>query len=152
MSQNARRALLLIAALALLTGALALAQSDPKVGKAQEFISLLQKGDWKKAFDRLDSNLGFQMKTADKLTAIWGKLQEKAGPFVEFRENKVESVKSGPETFTVVTQVCKFEKGLMDIKVALDSQERVADFRYASHKTEGGPAPAAPAPEPAPAP
>jgi hypothetical protein len=149
MSQIARRSLFIVAAVALLSGVLALAQSDPKVGKAQEFISFLTKGDWKKAFDRLDSNLGFQMKSSDKLTSIWRKLEEKAGPFVEFRDSKVETLKAGPETFTVVTQVCKFEKGLMELKVALDGMDRVADFRYASHKVEGGGgSPAPPADQP----
>lgn len=157
MVRNARRPLVLAAFVSLLAGAVLFAQADPKVGKAQEFINLLNDGKWAKAFERLDSNLGFQMKSADKLSSLWKKLEEKAGPFKEFRDHKVETLKSGPETFTVVTQVCKFEKGLMDIKVALDPMDRVADLRYLSHKTEGQagegkPAGAAPAPPENPAP
>jgi hypothetical protein len=146
---------LTLAVVALFAAALVFAQSDPKVGKAQEFINLLNKGNYPKAFEKLDSNLGFNLKSADKLSSIWKKIEEKAGQFKEFRDSKVETLKSGPETFTVVTQVCKFEKGLMDLKVALDSQDKVADFRYLSHKTEGQagegkPAGAAPAPPAAP--
>lgn len=144
MARTARLASLALV-VALVAGVLAFAQADPKVGKAQDFINLLNDSKWAKAFEKLDSNLGFNLKTADKLAGIWKKVEEKAGPFKEFRQSSVETVKSGPETFTVVTQVCKFEKGLMDIKVALDSQDRVADFRYASHKTEGGGGSAPPA-------
>jgi hypothetical protein len=48
----------------------------------------------------------------------------------------------------VVTQVVKFEKGHVDLKVALDSQLKVAGFQYVNHKAAApsqAQAPAAPA-------
>jgi hypothetical protein len=147
MTRIARRSLS-VAAITLLAGSLLFAQADPKVGKAQEFIQYLSKGQWAKAFERLDSNLGFQLKSADKLAGIWGGLEAKTGPFKEFREGRADTVKDGPETFVVVTQVCKFEKGLMDLKVKLDAMDRVANLNWVSHKAEPKPAAAGAAPAP----
>jgi hypothetical protein len=139
-----------IASLVLALGGSFTAQSgDPAISKAKEFISLLQKGDYQGAYGRLDSNLGFQS-SPEKLQAAWQGLVAKAGNFVEFKQSSMEQ-QSG---YFVVTQVAKFEKGHVDIKIALDNMLRVADMRYFNHKAApaaagGGPAPA-PAPSPAP--
>lgn len=106
-----------------------MAQNDMAVGRAKEFIQLLQKGDFQGAYGRCDSNLGFKA-TPDTFRAYWQNLVNKAGSFVEFKSATVET-KDGA---MVVIQVAKFEKGHVDLKVALDSQLKVAGFQYANHK------------------
>jgi len=133
----------LIAALVLALGISFTAQSgDPAISKAKEFISLLQKGDYQGAYGRLDSNLGFQS-SPEKLQAAWQGLVSKAGGFVEFKQ---ASMKQQQEYF-VVTQVTKFEKGHMDLFVALDQMMREAGFSFKSHQAApaGGGGSAAPA-------
>ena len=124
----------LIAGLVLALGISFTAQSgDPAIGKAKEFISLLQKGDFQAAYGRLDSNLGFQS-SPEKLQAAWQGLVAKAGSFVEFKQATMEQ----SQGYFVVTQVAKFEKGHVDIKIALDTTMRVADMRYFNHKGSAG--------------
>lgn len=143
----------LIAGLVLALGISFTAQSgDPAISKAKEFISLLQKGDYQGAYGRLDSNLGFQS-SPEKLQAAWQGLVAKAGSFVEFKQATLEQ----QQGFFVVTQVAKFEKGHVDIKIALDPMLRVADMRYFNHKgsassSGGGSAPSGGGSTPAQAP
>jgi hypothetical protein len=128
----------LIAALVLVASSVLTAQSgDPAINKAREFLNLLQKGDYQSAYGRLDSNLGFQS-SPEKLAAAWQGLVSKAGGFVEFKTASMEQ----QQGYFVVTQVAKFEKGHVDIKIALDGMLRVADMRYFNHKgsTAAGPA------------
>lgn len=132
----------LVAALILGASSVLTAQSgDPAINKAREFISFLQKGDYQSAYGRLDSNLGFQT-SPEKLAAAWQGLVAKAGGFVEFKTATMEQ----QQGYFVVTQVAKFEKGHVDIKIALDSMLRVADMRYFNHKGSTSSAPAAGAP------
>ena len=122
------RIILMVGVLAL-AAAPAMAQNDMAVGRAKEFIHLLQKGDFQGAYGRCDSNLGFKA-TPDTFRTYWQNLLSKAGSFVEFKSATVET-KDGA---MVVIQVAKFEKGHVDLKVALDSQLKVAGFQYTNHK------------------
>ena len=120
----------LLAGILVLAAAPVLAQAnDMAIGKAKEFITLLEKGDFQGAYQRVDSNLGFKT-SPEKWQSIWGNLVAKAGSFVEFKGATVDSV-SG---YLVVTQVVKFDKGHVDLKVALDNSMRVADFVFQNHK------------------
>jgi hypothetical protein len=120
----------LVAALVLAASSVLTAQSgDPAINKAREFLTLLQRGDYQGAYGRLDSNLGFQS-SPEKLAATWQGLVSKAGGFIEFKSATMEQ----QQGYFVVTQVAKFEKGHVDIKVALDGMLRVADMRYFNHK------------------
>ncbi len=123
------RTLLIAGVLALVaTGAMAQV-NDLAVGKAKEFIGLLQKGDFNGAYGKVDSNLGFKA-SPDTFKAYWQNLINKAGNFVEYKEASVEN-KDG---VMVVTQVVKFEKGHVDLKVALDNSLKVSGFQYTNHK------------------
>ncbi len=103
---------------------------DPVVSKAQQFITLLQKGNYSSAYQEVDSNLGFKI-TPEKLGAVWQKLTDKAGPLVELKKTSVQ-VKNG---YYIVTQVAQFKKGNVDIKVALNNMLKVADFAYSNHES-----------------
>jgi len=119
----------LLAGVLVLAAAPVMAQNDMAIGRAKEFIQLLQRGDFQGAYGRCDSNLGFKA-TPDTFRTYWQNLLSKAGSFVEFKSATVET-KDGA---MVVIQVAKFEKGHVDLKVALDSQLKVAGFQYANHK------------------
>jgi hypothetical protein len=124
------RALLALTLLAVPVLAIHAQMNDLAINKAKEFINLLNKGDFETAYGRVDSNLGFKI-NAEKLGSVWRNLVSKAGSLQEFKEAKVDSV-SG---YIVVTQVVKFERGHVDIKVALDNSMRVADFRFLNHES-----------------
>lgn len=137
----------LVAALLVFASTMVSAQvNDMAVNKAKEFIGLLQKGDYNSAYQKVDSNLGFKL-TPEKLGAIWQNLTTKTGSVQEFKEAKVENV-SG---YMVVTQVVKFEKGHVDIKIALDNSLRVADMRFVNHEAQKAQAQAQPQQAEAPA-
>ncbi len=103
--------------------------NDMAINKAKEFIQLLQRGDYDGAYSRVDSNLGFKA-NPETFKKYWQNLLSKAGNFVEFKDAKVESQNG----MVVVTQVAKFEKGHVDLKVALDNSLRVSGFQYANHE------------------
>jgi uncharacterized protein len=104
---------------------------DPMAGKAQDFISAMNRGDFQKAYLSLSSDLGFKV-SADSLRSWWSQLTSKGGKFVEFRESK-----SQPKgDFILIVSVCKFEKGLVDVTVAIDNMGKVAGMEWKGHKTE----------------
>lgn len=120
----------LVAGLLSLAVAPVMAQAnDMAINRAKEFISLLQKGDYSAAYSKVDSNLGFKA-TPETFKSYWENLISKAGTFVEFKDASVDT-KDGA---IVVTQVAKFAKGHVDLKVALDNSMRVSGFQYANHK------------------
>ncbi len=126
------------AAAVVLAGLPALAQADFAVGKANDFISALSRGDYQKAYTQLDSTLGFQV-SPEKLKSVWSQLTGKAGGFVEFKKSDVTS----KEGFSVVVQVCKFEKGLVDLHVAVNNQGQISGFNIKDHKAPAAPQPSA---------
>jgi len=123
-----RRVLVAASCACVVLGLWAQAQ-DIAISKADEFIQLLQKGDYDGAYQRVDSNLGFKT-NAQKWQQVWQQLVAKAGPFVKMKQAKMEQ-KGG---YFIVTQVAEFQKGHVDIKVALDNSMHVADFAFANHK------------------
>jgi len=130
--------MMLVLAMATLAVLPVLAQADFAVGKANDFISTLNRGDYQKAYAMVDSGLGFQT-NPERWKGIWTQLTGKAGGFVEFRKNEV----SNKDGYSIVTQVCKFEKGLVDLLVAVNNQGQIAGFQIKDHKA----APSAPAPQ-----
>lgn len=126
--------IVVVAAVALLAaGALMAQSSDPVVSKANQFVTALQKGDYSAAYQLVDSNLGFKI-TPEKLGSVWQNLVSRAGSLKELKRSTVEN-KNG---YFIVTTVAKFEKGHVDILVALDNMMRVADFQFKNHKDEAG--------------
>lgn len=105
------------------------AQADFAVGKADDFITALSRGDYQKAYGMVDSNLGFNS-TVDQWKNTWNSLTGKAGKFVEFRKNEVQP----GDGYNIVVQVCKFEKGLVDLHVAVNNQGQIAGFAIKNHK------------------
>ena len=116
----------------------------PMADKAQGFISAMNGGNFQKAYLSLNSDLGFKV-TADNLRSWWAGLTSKGGNFVEFRTSS--SVQKGD--LYIVTTLCKFEKGLVDVTLAVEaSTGKIAGMEWKGHKgatTQSSAA--APAPE-----
>lgn len=108
---------------------LSLFAQDPMAQKAQDFISAMSKGEFQKAYLSLNSDLGFKVKP-ENLQSVWNQLTSKAGNFVEVKETKSEF----KNDYTLVVTVCKFEKGLVDLHVAVDSSGKIAGFQVKDHK------------------
>jgi hypothetical protein len=140
------RAVSLLVVAVVACGALYAQANDMVVAKASEFVTLLQKGDFQAAYQKVDSNLGFKS-NPDTFKKYWQALESKAGKFVEVKRSSVEN-KDG---YFVVTQVAKFEKGHVDLKVALDNMMRVSGFQYANHKDDAAGSNPQAASQPAPA-
>jgi len=116
--------------MAVLFCAVNLFAQDPMAAKAQDFISAMNSGNFQKAYLLLNSDLGFKV-SADNLRSWWGQLVSKGGNFVEFRESK--SVPKGD--VYVVTALCKFEKGLVDVTIAVEANTgKVAGLEWKGHK------------------
>lgn len=115
--------------LALVFGTFMLFAQDPMSQKAEDFVSAMSKGDFQKAYLSLSSDLGFKVKP-ENLQSVWNQLTSKAGKFVEFKESKAEF----KNDFTLVVTVCKFEKGLVDLHIAVDSTGKIAGFQIKDHK------------------
>lgn len=120
--------------LAVLFCALNVFAQDPMAAKAQDFISAMNSGNFQKAYLSLNSDLGFKV-NADNLRSWWGQLTSKGGKFVEFRESS-----SQPKgDFILVTALCKFEKGLVDVTIAIDNSGKVAGMEWKGHKAPAAP-------------
>ncbi len=115
--------------LILVSGTFLLFAQDPMSQKAHDFISAMSKGEFQKAYLLLNSDLGFKAKP-ENLQILWNQLTSKAGNFVEFKESKTEF----KNDFTLVIAVCKFEKGLVDLHIAVDNTGKIAGFQVKDHK------------------
>ena len=114
----------------LILGSFSIFAQDPMSAKAEDFVSALSRGDFQKAYLSLSSDLGFKVKP-ENLQSVWTQLTSKAGKFVEFKEAKAEP----KNDFTLVITVCKFEKGLVDLHIAVDSTGKIAGFQIKDHKS-----------------
>ncbi|MEJ2366774.1 MAG: DUF3887 domain-containing protein [Acidobacteriota bacterium] len=123
-----KRFALVAAALSMVSLA-GLAEAPAAVTQAKDFIQNMNKGNFQSAHAELASDLS-QKVGADKLQNAWDHLIQKAGSFVDFHDHKVDQ----KGAYTIVTQVCQFKKGAVDILVAVDNSGKVADFRYQNHK------------------
>ena len=102
---------------------------DPMSAKAQDFITAMNNGDFQKAYLALNSDLGFKVKAAD-LQGWWSQLTSKAGKFLEFSSSKAES----KDNTTIIVVLCKFEKGPVDVTVAVDNMGKVAGMGWKGRK------------------
>lgn len=118
-----------VVALVLIIGSFSLFAQDPMVQKAQDFVSAMSRGEFQKAYLSLNSDLGFKAKP-ENLQSVWSQLTSKAGKFVEFRESKAEF----KNDYTLVVAVCKFEKGLVDLHIAVDTTGKIAGVQIKDHK------------------
>lgn len=95
------------------------------VATATNFVDLLSKRDYAGAVARFDPTMK-QALPATKLQELWERLQQQLGPFQ--KQSKTHTLRYGP--FDIVLVTCQFERGAVDAKVVLDSQERVSGLFF----------------------
>ena len=83
-------------------------------------------------FDAVEAQYTPQVAAAlppGRLATFWASVLQQEGSF-----DSVSSVTAGKfQSLDVVTLVCKFEKGLIDIQIALDPQSKLAGIHFAPH-------------------
>ena len=92
----------------------------------KEFVELMRQGDFESAVKGFDATMTRVM-PAEKLEGAWKSTVGSAGPFREQVAARME--KSGQFQIAVVT--CRFEKGLLDVKVVFDAEKRITGLWFA---------------------
>ncbi len=92
---------------------------------AEEFAKLFFDRQFDKAAARFDAAMSAGV-PAEKLPGLLTKLEGELGPFRERGALRVERVKS----YQVVFILCRFEKGTLDMKVAIDGKLRVSGLFF----------------------
>jgi len=86
---------------------------------AKDFVSLLEKRDFSKATTYFDHAMKEAL-SSDQLNKIWLDLNIKAGNF----EKQIEIKRENNKVFVT----CKFEKGMLDLKVVFNDLNQISGF------------------------
>ncbi len=92
---------------------------------AQNFVSLLERGDFDRASDLFDKKMKKAVPPVS-LKAIWDSQQESFGAFQGLEETRTEVV--GGYNFVFVQ--CRFEKGQQEMKVVFDKAAEIAGLFF----------------------
>ena len=91
------------------------------VAAAQEFVNLMDKGEFKACEKRLDDEMK-QAAPASRLREIWAEWVSQVGPL----EKQVRTRVTKQEGYDLVFVTCRFRDATWDVRVVLDSKLRVA--------------------------
>lgn len=124
------RALIFLAALLASPSLARQAQIGPSpTDAAKDMVQKIAAGE----FDAVESQYTPQVAAAmppGRLATIWASVLTQEGSF-----NSVQSATTGKvQNLDVVVLVCKFDKNLIDIQIALDSQGKLAGLHFAAHR------------------
>ncbi|MGA1979939.1 MAG: DUF3887 domain-containing protein [Sedimentisphaerales bacterium] len=92
---------------------------------AKDLVSALASGDNKKAVENFDGTMKNAL-PAEKLQEVWNSLIAQSGPFVEQAGTRREKILQ----YDVIFVTCKFERGVLDAKVVLDGNKRIAGLFF----------------------
>jgi len=124
------RALLLLLMLSPFPGAAQQAGEQASSDVAKQIVLEIAAGQ----FTRVEQRYTPQMSTAlpaGTLAAVWAKALEQVGSF----DSVVSSTTTGRvQSFDVIVVVCKFQKGLVDIQMALADDGRLGGIHLGAHK------------------
>lgn len=101
------------------------AARTPAEAEAVAFIDELSRGDWAHPRTAFDSGLEEAM-PADKLRALWSKLENEGGAFGRVEATRVEP-KDG---LRIVSVTCQFQRIRKVVRVVIDPQSKVAGLFY----------------------
>ncbi len=123
-------ALLLLVALVVLPCAAHEQETGPTpVTVARQILQEIAQGQ----FDKAEAQYNGQLSAAlapGKLAAAWAGLLEQEGSF----DSVVSANASKVQTLDVVVLVCKFQKGLIDVQIALGTDGKIAGIHFALHR------------------
>ena len=104
----------------------ALAQfRSPEELEAVRFVGQMESGRFEECMSMMDGAMKKALPVG-KLQVLWDSLEGQAGPFVSIE--KTRRADQGNYHITLVT--CRFGKGLLDVKVVLDMDGRVAGLFF----------------------
>ncbi len=92
---------------------------------AKGFVELLVKGDFPTAASNFDAAVSKAL-PPEKLREVWSSVIAQTGPFKEQTSTRTEKIQGND----VVYVVCKFEKALLEIKVAFDSTRKISGLFF----------------------
>ncbi len=121
----------LLSATVLLAGSFSYAQqqviseSGEIIALAEEFVELLEKGDFSGAVKNFDSTMEKAV-SPEKLQEIWKSLITQVGPFKSQVDTRVEKV----SPYDIVYVKCEFEKSPIDVKVVFDNAKQIAGLFF----------------------
>jgi uncharacterized protein len=96
---------------------------------AENFVDLLAGGQFDKAARMMTAEM-VKALPPDKLAQTWKGLEAQAGVFKQRESSRVEKV----QQYDMIHVICRFEKASLDVKVVLDSQNRVGGLWFAPVK------------------
>lgn len=99
------------------------------VSEARNVVEMLNKGQ----FDRITTMFDSTMKKAapvSRLAAIWNSLLGQTGEF----EKQLGAVETHAKGYAVVVVTCKFQKSVIDVKVVLDNEGKIAGLFFAPNR------------------
>ena len=103
--------------------------SAPLVGAAKEIINELAQSQFEKVEAQYDGKMAAALPPG-KLATGWNSLISQVGAFQSIEETRVDS--AGEQT--IVTVVCKFEKIVLDARVAFDPDAKLAGLAFRPHE------------------
>ncbi len=99
---------------------------DALTVKAREFLTALEKGDFKLAARDFDETM-FKVSGPEKLEALWkGQLPKQLGAF----KKQTASRRDLLQGYEIVLITCEFEKATLDTRVVFDKAGKIAGFGF----------------------
>ena len=108
---------------------------------ARRVLNLLRQEQFADVASEFNAKVAALMSAA-QLRDAWTTLQKQAGPFQSVIDEQVSTPSPG---FTAATLGCQFEKGVLNVMIAFDAQDKIAGLRIAPRPAPGEPPSAPPA-------
>ena len=106
----------------------------PEELKAVRFVQQMENGLFQECISMLDETMKKALQ-GDKLEDLWKSLEGQFGSFVSIDGTRPQD--RGDYLITLVT--CRFEKGMLDVKVVLDNENNVAGLFFLPNRPQTKP-------------
>jgi hypothetical protein len=92
---------------------------------ATDLVGALASGDYERARENFDETMK-NVVSVENLKKAWESLIAEVGPFAEQVGTRMEEIQG----YDVIFVTCKFEKGILDVKVVFNDQQQVAGLFF----------------------
>jgi hypothetical protein len=100
---------------------------------AKNLVSAMASGEFNKATENFDETMKKAL-PAEELRAVWSSIIAQSGSFVEQAGVRREKIMQ----YDVIFVTCKFEKGILDVKVVFNDQQQVAGLFFVPTQPSSG--------------
>lgn len=107
------------------------AQADQLEAKARQLVELLASEKFADAASEFNTSMTQALPPA-KLAEVWQQLKSQAGAFTEITATRRETAQGN----TLFTLTSRFERTSLDVKVAFDSNAKVAGLFFAPSRSQ----------------